>query len=97
MPYPSNDPPVDLNDDSVEANYRVTGSELKSFVERVEYVEAQMVELRDDRKEIYAEAKSRGFDTAVIRQIVKRRKEDPETVAEREAVFDMYWEAILEA
>lgn len=91
MPYPSNDPP-----DSIEANYRVTGSELKAFVERIEYVEAEIKERQEDRKEIYAEAKGRGFDTKVLREVVRRRKQDPDTVAEHEATFEMYWEAILE-
>lgn len=68
----------------------VAAAELRQFVERIERLEAEMKDLQDDRKEVYAEAKGRGYDTKVIRAIVARRKKDKEAVAEFEAVMELY-------
>lgn len=100
MPYPSNDPPehLDLNSETSEdASYRAAGSELRAFIERIEHVRGEIAELKTDEKEIFSEAKARGYNTTVLREVLKRRQQDPDSVAEKEAIFDMYWEAILEA
>ena len=41
-----------------------------------------------------AEAKGRGYDTAVIRKLVALRKRDKDDIAEEEAVLEMYKEAL---
>lgn len=64
--------------------------QLKSIIERIETVEAEMKERSEDRKEIYQEAKSAGFDPPSIRAIVRMRKEDAAKRAEREAIVDVY-------
>ena len=85
MGYPSNDGPSDE-----DTSYRVTASELRAFVERIERQEAERKEIGVDIKEIYAEAKSRGYDTAVIRKLISDRKKDPQTRQEFEAILEMY-------
>ena len=67
---------------------------LRSFIKRIEYVEEQQAALADDKKEIYAEAKGTGYDTAVIRAIISRRKKEPQKLREFEDIFDLYWSAI---
>ena len=47
---------------------------LKSLVERIERLEEERAALTGDIREVYAEAKSAGYDTKVMRQIVKLRK-----------------------
>ncbi len=64
--------------------------QLKAIIERIELVEVDMKERSQDRKEIYLEAKSAGFDIPSIRAIVRMRKEDANKRAEREAMIELY-------
>lgn len=67
---------------------------LKSFVERIERLEAEKAELAADIREVYQEAKGEGFDTRVIRQMVRDRKLSPQELEEREAIVDTYRRAL---
>ena len=80
--------------DSVPDSYRVTAEELRQFVERFERLEIEKKEIADQQKEVMAEAKSRGYDTRIMRKIVSLRKRDLEEVAEEEAVLSMYKTAL---
>ncbi len=67
---------------------------LKLFIEKVERLEDERSELADDIKAIYADARSQGFATKAIRAIVKRRRSDnPQQIADDEAVLDQYMHA----
>ena len=79
---------------SVPDSYRVTAEELRQFVERFERLEIEKKDIADQQKEVMAEAKSRGYDTRIIRKIVSLRKRDLEEVAEEEAVLSMYKTAL---
>jgi uncharacterized protein (UPF0335 family) len=68
--------------------------QLRSIIERVERIEEEMEGPRLDRKEIYTEAKSNGFDTKAIRKIVRIRKMDRAKRQEEEAILDMYLTAL---
>jgi uncharacterized protein (UPF0335 family) len=82
-------------DDTVsDSTYRVTTSELKAFVERYERLEAEKKDIADHQKEVMAEAKSRGYDTKVLRKIIGLRKRDPQDLSEEEAVLELYKEAL---
>ena len=50
-----------------------SGGHLLSFVERIERLHDDKKAIEDDIKEVYAEAKGTGFDTKIIREVVKRR------------------------
>ena len=80
--------------DEESSTYRVTSAELRSFVERFERLEIEKKDIADHQKEVMAEAKSRGYDTKVLRKIVALRKKDPQEISEEEAVLDMYKEAL---
>ena len=80
--------------DSVPDSYRVTAEELRQFVERFERLEIEKKGIADQQKEVMAEAKSRGYDTRIMRKIVSLRKRDLEEVAEEEAVLSMYKAAL---
>jgi len=80
--------------DSVPDSYRVTAQELRQFVERFERLEIEKKDIADQQKEVMAEAKSRGYDTRIMRKIVSLRKRDLEEVAEEEAVLSMYKTAL---
>ena len=80
--------------DSEPDSYRVTAEELRQFVERFERLEIEKKDIADQQKEVLAEAKSRGYDTRIMRKIVSLRKRDLEEVAEEEAVLSMYKTAL---
>ena len=75
-------------------SYRVAGEELRQFVERFERLEIEKKDISDQQKEVMAEAKSRGYDTRIMRKIVSLRKRDLEDVAEEEAILNMYTTAL---
>jgi uncharacterized protein (UPF0335 family) len=72
----------------------VAAERLKSFVERVERLEEERGALSADIREVYAEAKGTGFDTKVMRQIVRLRKMDSAARQEQEALLDVYRKAV---
>jgi uncharacterized protein (UPF0335 family) len=72
----------------------VAADELRQFIERIERMEEEKAAISADIKEIFAEAKGRGYDTKVLRQIVRIRKQDANERAEQEAILDLYMQAI---
>ncbi len=83
-----------MNDSVTDSSYRVTADELRQFIERFERLDAEKKDLADAQKEVMAEAKGRGYDTRVLRQLVALRKRDSQDLAEEEAVLEMYKEAL---
>ena len=67
---------------------------LRSFVERVERLEDERAALSADIREVYAEAKGEGFDTRTLRQVVRMRKLDKADFQEREAMLELYLNAL---
>ena len=78
----------------IESSYRVTGDELRKFIERIERLDAEKKDLIEQQKEVMAEAKGRGYDTRVIRKLIGMRKRDQADIAEEEAILDMYKQAL---
>lgn len=74
--------------------YSVTADELRQFIERFEKLEAEKADIAEQQKELMAEAKARGYDTAVMRKIIARRKRKPDDLAEEEAIMEMYKAAL---
>ena len=72
----------------------VATDQLRSFVERIERLDAEKKDLAEQQKEVMAEAKSRGYDTKVLRKVIALRKRDKDDIAEEEAVMEMYKEAL---
>lgn len=77
-----------------DQSQRVAGDELRQIIERIERLGVEKQDAADAQKEVYAEAKGRGYDTKVIRKVVALRKRSPADVAEEEAVLDMYRQAL---
>jgi uncharacterized protein (UPF0335 family) len=67
---------------------------LKSLVERIERLEEDRAAVASDLKEVYAEAKGEGFDTKIIRKVVRLRKADAAKRQEEEALVELYISAI---
>ena len=68
--------------------------QLKSLVERIERLEEEKAALAADIKDVFAEAKGNGFDTKIMRQILKLRKMDKDDVDEQETLLDLYKQAL---
>ena len=67
---------------------------LKSLVERIERLEEDKASVAGDLKEVYAEAKGEGFDTKIIRKVIRLRKSDVAKRQEEEALIELYITAI---
>ena len=81
-------------DDNSDGSYRVAADELRQFVERFENLEIEKRSIADQQKEVMAEAKSRGYDTKIMRKLVVLRKRDLQDLAEEEAILSMYKSAL---
>lgn len=72
----------------------VAADRLKSYIERIERMEEEKTAIGADIREVYAEAKSAGFDTKIMREIIKLRKMDESDRQEQEHLLDLYKRAI---
>ena len=71
-----------------------SNAQLKAIVERIESVETDIKGRMDDRKEIYLEAKSNGYDVPALKAIIARRRKDQKKLADLEAMVDTYEAAL---
>ena len=69
---------------------------LRQMVARIEKLEEEKKSIADDIKESYAEAKTLGFDSKVLRMVVRIRKQDRQEREEQEMVLDLYLHALGE-
>jgi len=72
----------------------VNGDHLRAFVERVEGLESEKRETAELIKEVYAEARSTGFDAKTIRTIVAMRRKEKTKRDEEEAILALYLSAL---
>jgi uncharacterized protein (UPF0335 family) len=72
----------------------IAGERLRSLIERIERLEEEKRTLSADIKEVYAEAKGTGFDTKIMRQIIRIRKMDKDDLDEQETLLDIYTRAL---
>ncbi|MEN0073211.1 DUF2312 domain-containing protein [Roseicella sp. DB1501] len=72
----------------------IAADRLRSIIERVERLEEERKALAGDIKDIFAEAKSAGFDVKVVRQLISIRKKEPAEVEEQETLLDLYRRAL---
>ena len=68
--------------------------QLKAIVERIERLDSEIKNLTDDKNEIFAEAKSNGFDVPALRQVIKERAQDPKKREAKESLVDTYRAAL---
>ncbi len=79
-----------------EKTQGIAVGQLRSLVQRIERLEDEKSALTADIREVYAEAKSNGFEPKIIRQVVRLRKLDKEDRQEQEALRDLYLGALGE-
>lgn len=78
----------------METQSDATKARLKSYVERIERLEDNKAEISEDIKEVLKEAKSEGFDTKVMKQVIRLRKMDAEDRVMQEELIDIYKHAL---
>ena len=72
----------------------IANDRLRSLIERIEKLEEDKKEIATDIREVFAEAKSAGFDVKVMRAILKLRKMNAADRDEQEFLLDTYRKAL---
>lgn len=72
----------------------IAADQLRLFIERVERLTEEKQALANDIRDVFAEAKSSGFDTWAMREVIKLRKLETHVRQEREALLDCYRDAV---
>lgn len=72
----------------------VAGKRLRAFIERVERLTEEKGGLGDDIKDVWAEAKGVGFDTKIMKRVLKLRKMETQKRREEEELLQLYLSAI---
>jgi uncharacterized protein (UPF0335 family) len=84
-----------MNDDQSSSQIGGIAAEaLRQIIERIERLEEEKQALQGDIKDVYAQAKSQGFDVKIIRQIIRLRKMEDQEREEIEQLLDLYKAAI---
>ena len=78
----------------MESVDRSTAQELKQFIERIERLEEEKATISIDIREVFSEAKTRGFDVKVMRQVLRIRKMNNNERTELEHLLDTYLNAL---
>jgi uncharacterized protein (UPF0335 family) len=72
----------------------ISAEQLRLFIERIERLEEEKKGIADDIKDVYAEAKSTGFDVKTMRSIVRLRKMEKHHRDEAEMLLETYKQAL---
>ena len=72
----------------------VAADELRLLIERIERLEEEKKAIGDDVKDVYGEAKARGYDTKTMRAIVRLRKMEKHHREEADALLETYKAAL---
>ncbi len=72
----------------------VAAAELRQFIERIERLEEEKSSISDDIKDVFGEAKGRGYDTKAMKTIIRLRKKDANERMEEESILQTYMIAL---
>lgn len=75
----------------------VAAKELMSIIDRLERLDQEIAGLNDDKKDLYQETKSRGYDTKAIKAIISERRQmekNPDGFRETQSLKELYKAAI---
>lgn len=75
-------------------NINLSADKLRSLIERIERLEEEKAGIASDIRDVYAEAKSGGFDPKIMRAVIKLRKMNAADRDEQEFILDMYRKAL---
>lgn len=72
----------------------IAGERLRSFIQRIERLEEEKKTISDDIRDVFAEAKSNGFDPKIMRQVLRLRKMESAERQEQDALLETYLAAL---
>lgn len=72
----------------------IAAQELRLFVERVERLDEEKKGIADDIKDVLAEMKGRGYDTSIVRKLLKIRKMKKGEYEEESMLLETYMAAL---
>lgn len=72
----------------------VAAAELRLLIERIERLEEEKKAMADDIRDVYAEAKARGYDPKTMRTVIRLRRMETHTRQEAEALLETYMAAL---
>ena len=72
----------------------VAADEMRLLLERAERLEEEKKAIADDIKDVWKEAKSRGYDAPALKGIMRLRGKKKEDVAAQQAILDTYMKAL---
>jgi len=72
----------------------VAADKLKQYIDRVERLEVDKKNVSTDIKNVYLEAQADGFDTKIMRQVVRLRKMEKDARDEADMMLETYRNAI---
>lgn len=84
----------DIGHNSGGKDSAASDDRLRLLVERIERLEEEKKGTADDIRDVYSEAKAVGYDTKILRQIVRLRKMKPDDRSEQEMILDTYKAAL---
>ncbi len=77
-----------------DVGHNANDDRLRLLIERIERLEEEEQALKEDKKDVYLEAKAVGYDAKIMRQIIRLRKMKPDDRREMETVLDLYKSAL---
>lgn len=72
----------------------VNDGELRAFVERIENMNSEIKARNEDKAAIFAECKSRGYDSKILKKVVAIRGQDRDARIEEETILELYKSAL---
>ncbi|HJK86968.1 MAG TPA: DUF2312 domain-containing protein [Candidatus Megaira endosymbiont of Nemacystus decipiens] len=68
--------------------------QLKQYINKIEKLENEKADIAEDIKQVYDEAKGNGFDSKIMKKVLRLKKMDRDSLAEEEAILDLYRSAL---
>ena len=68
----------------------INATDLKQLVSKIESLETEKSEIADHIKDVFAEAKHKGYDVKVLKQVIKLLKKSKDKLAHEEAIMETY-------
>lgn len=81
-------------DDITSDASTIAVGQLRAYIERIERLEEEKKTIGDDIREVYSELKGSGFDSKIVRMLIKKRKQEDHVRQEEEAMLQLYMDAL---
>lgn len=69
-------------------------AKLHQYISKIERLEQEKSDISDDIKDVFAEAKAMGFDTKIMKKVLKLMKMDKNKLAEEDELIELYRRAV---